>query len=100
MFDESKFKNEDVAALAMATKELTEASRVMHRRIETSIAKLIDRVQILEKKPVATRKGPFASFQALLTYFAIGALVHAWFLGPVFDPNNLWSWPDSEKKPS
>ncbi|GBU16830.1 MULTISPECIES: hypothetical protein [Methylobacterium] len=25
-------------------------------------------------------------------YLGIGALVHAWFLGPQFEQGNLWSW--------
>ncbi len=27
-----------------------------------------------------------------VTFLGIGALVHAWFLGPDFDPRSLWSW--------
>lgn len=44
------------------------------------------REQLLNSRPLVRH------IRSAITWFGIGALVHAWFLGPDFDPDNLWSW--------
>lgn len=46
-----------------------------------------------EKREQLLNSRPFVRhIRSAITWFGIGALVHAWFLGPDFDPDNLWSW--------
>ncbi|GJE78134.1 hypothetical protein [Methylorubrum suomiense] len=54
--------------------------------LDASSVSTVQREEVLNNRPLTRHLFNVAK------YLGIGALVHAWFLGPDFDTGSLWSW--------